>query len=146
MRAWIIGTILITLFSACVATKVVSNKTENPFLGKVKTISVGDVFYENVNCYGEDNGAGYVYKGECSKYDLTLVGQTDEKITLQYREYMKPVAGPYGGYRMDAPWLVKDGFNRNLDYSIKEPLIRYKNNTFQILELKSGMITYKKVQ
>ena len=124
------------------APQLVNIKEVTPQVGVERTAFTGDVFFEYVNCYGEDNRFGSVFNGECIKYDLTVVGVSKEKITLQYREYMKPVAGPYGGYKLNAPWLVKEAFTKNLEYSTEDGHIRYKSRSFKILNATGSSISY----
>ena len=83
--------------SACISK--VNIKEERPHLGEVRTTNIGDLFFAKIDCYGDDNGMGVVFDGECYKYDLSLIGVTDNQITLQYREYMKPV-NKYGAYKI----------------------------------------------
>ena len=139
---FIVCIISIIFFVSCVPSKV-NIKQENPNPGIVSKANIGDAFFEKVICYGEDNGYGTVFNGECLKYDLSLIGVTDTEITLQYREYTKPV-NQYGGHKINEPWLVKDGFTRDLKYATKNREITYKNHVFTLLKVDSGGVTYQK--
>ena len=140
MRAIFLTTIAFLV--GCVAPQAVNIKTVRPDIGTERTVYTGDVLFESINCYGQDNGFGIVFNGDCIKFDLTVVGVSKDKITLQYREYMKPVAGKYGGYRVKDPWLVKEGFTRNLEYSPDDGYLRYKGYSFKILSTTGSSITY----
>ena len=138
MKNLIFMFLVIVTLSACISK--VNIKEERPHLGEVRTTNIGDLFFAKIDCYGDDNGMGKVYNGECYKYDLSLIGVTDDQITLQYREYMKPV-NKYGAYKIKNSWLLKDGFTRDLEYSTKDDYITYKNHKFKIMEINTGSIT-----
>ena len=136
-----IVSVVIAFLVGC-GPQLVNIKKGTPQVGVERTAYEGDVFFAYVDCYGEDNGFGTVFKGDCTKYDLTLLGVSWESITLQYREYMKPAAGQYGGYRLDGRWLVKEGFTKNLEYSTEDGRIRYKSHSFKILDVTGNSIYY----
>jgi len=111
------------------------------------TIGIGDVFFFQEVMTGEDNYFGSVFKGDAYKIELLVSSATKEKITLDYSEYMKPVAGQYGGYRKDGPWIKKPAFDKTLEFDLKETnTIYYKGFEFEIVNISGGKISYKRIK
>ena len=95
--------------------------------------------------YGDDNYAGSVFNGDAIMFTLTVVSLNEKTLSLQYREYTKPVAGPYGGFRAAGNWLIKAGYNQKYDYELNNKTIRFQNYEFEIVDFKNGRIQYKRI-
>lgn len=138
---------IIILFVGCAGTPINISKIS---LGQneSKVAGVGDVFFSKEQMKGEDNGFGSVFNGDAFKFDLTVVSATSSKIALEYNEYIKPLAGQYGGYRKDGAWLIRDKFTKKLEYEITESEneISYKSYKFKIIKVNGGQIEYLRIQ
>lgn len=115
-----------------------------PAMGTETKANVGDVFFDYTKINGQDNGFGTLF-GTNFRFALTITALNEKEIALQYEEYMKQTLGAYGGFYKDAPWLIKQGFNKTFTYSPKET-IRFKGYEFEPISVSNGQITYKRVK
>ena len=131
----------------CAGTPISISKT-SPTSNELQTAGVGDVFFSKEEMNGEDNGFGSVFNGNAYKFDLTVVSASETKIALEYNEYMKPIAGEYGGYRKDEAWLIKDKFTKRFDYELADSnkTISYKKYKFKIAKVNDGQIEYMRIE
>jgi len=138
---------VLTLLVSCAGTPINISETF-PSQNEPQVAGVGDVLFSNEEMNGEDNGFGSVFNGDAFKLDLTVVSASSSKITLEYNEYIKPLAGQYGGYRKDESWLIRDKFTKKLEYEISETEneISYKAYKFKILKVSGGQIEYMRIQ
>ncbi len=139
------------LLSGCVSTGPsgpVDVQTSNPIVGNEKTVHVGDVLFDSVNCNGHDNGVGNIFEGNCFKYELSVTGILNDKVILQYHEYTKPkhqgTTASY--YRMDDGWIIKDGFNKSLEYPSDIQKIHFKSHVFDIQSIDKNSIKYRRTK
>lgn len=116
-----------------------------PGINNILTVGVGDEFFRRELMYGEDNYAGSIFKGDATMFTLTVVGLNEKMISLQYREFTKPVAGPYGGFRYGGSWLIKDGYNQKYEYDLSLKKIRFKEYEFEVIGFNEGRIQYKRI-
>jgi hypothetical protein len=116
-----------------------------PNKNEVKIAGVGDEFFRHELMYGDDNYAGSVFNGEATMFSLTVVSLNEKTLSLQYREFTKPVAGPYGGFKSGGGWLIKEGYNQKYDYELTNKTIRFQNYEFEIVGFKDGRIQYKRI-
>lgn len=108
--------------------------------------SIGEIFFEREVMTGEDNHFGSVFYGDAQRIELVVRSATKDKLVLDYSEYMKPVAGPYGGYRKDGAWLKKPAFDKALEFDLKESkTVFFQKYEFEIVDVKGGRITYKRI-
>jgi len=108
--------------------------------------SIGEIFFEREVMTGEDNHFGSVFYGNAQRIELVVRSATKDKLVLDYSEYMKPVAGQYGGYRKDGAWLKKPAFDKVLEFDIKEAkTIFFQKYEFEIVDVKGGRISYKRI-
>ena len=106
--------------------------------------NIGDTFLDYTKINGQDNGFGTLF-GSNFRFALTITSLNEKEIALQYEEYFKSPTGAYGGFYKDAPWLIKQGFNKTFTYSPKET-IRFKGYEFELISVTNGQITYKRIK
>ena len=71
------------------------------------------------------------------RYELTIIELSKDKIGFQYSEYFSPSMGR---------WMIKEGFNKRLDFSLKDKVIYFKDYEFKILSFSKGKIKYKRTR
>lgn len=116
-------------------------------VGVEQTARVGDIFFEREIMTGEDNHAGSVFYGDAQRIELRVKAASQKRLALDYSEFMKPVAGPYGGYRIQEPWLKKASFDRAVEYDLSESkLVPFQRYLFEVLDVAGGTVKFKRVQ
>ena len=95
-------------------------------LNAEREAGVGDSFF-TLESFGEAH----------TKYELTIIELSKDKIGFQYSEYFSPSIGK---------WMIKEGFNKRFDFSLKEKVIYFKDYEFKILSFSKGKIKYKRIQ
>ena len=74
---------------------------------------------------------------QCNKFDLSVVELSNKKVALQYAEYFK---------NGNDPWMIKTAFNKRLDYSLSDKVLRFKGYEFEILSVENGRLHYKRIK
>jgi hypothetical protein len=128
--------------SACAPTNI-NIQISSPFANETKTAGVGDVFFHYESMTGEDNHFGKACLGSNSMFELTVVQLTESNISLQYREFMKPISKA-GCYSISEPWLVKQAFSQEFKYDLAQKVIKFKSYEFKVLEVSGGSIKYQR--
>jgi hypothetical protein len=128
--------------SAC-AIKKVSIQDSSPFANETKTAGVGDVFFHYESMTGEDNYAGRIFNGQATMFELTVIQVTESTVSLQYREYTK-TPNAQGGYMLNGPWIVKQGYNQEYKYDLATKVIKFKGYEFKVLDVSNGSIKYQR--
>lgn len=133
------------MLSGCAGAPInIDRVGQNP--GIVLNTSIGEIFFEREVMTGEDNHFGSVFYGDAHRIELVVRSATKDKLVLDYSEYMKPVAGPYGGYRKDGAWLKKSAFDKALEFDLNESkVVFFQKYEFEIIDVKGGRITYKRI-
>ncbi len=109
--------------------------------------SVGEIFFSREVMTGQDNGMGRVFNGKDYKIEIVVRSATAEKLVLDYSEFMKPVAGQYGGYMKDGEWLKKPAFDKSLEFDLKESKnVFYKEYEFSIDSVGGGRLVYTRTK
>ncbi|BCO11327.1 hypothetical protein GEOBRER4_n1626 [Citrifermentans bremense] len=135
---------VLMLFGCAGAPINIDRVGQNP--GMQLNTSIGEIFFEREVMTGEDNHFGSVFYGDAQRVELVVRSATKDKLVLDYSEYMKPVAGPYGGYRKDGAWLKKPAFGKALEFDLKESkTVFFQKYEFEIIDVKSGRISYKRI-
>jgi hypothetical protein len=135
---------VLMLFGCAGAPINIDRVGQNP--GTQLNTNIGEIFFEREIMTGEDNHFGSVFYGDAQRIELVVRSATRDKLVLDYSEYMKPVAGPYGGYKKDDAWLKKPAFDKVLEFDLKEAkTVYYKKYEFEIVDVKGGRITYKRI-
>ncbi|MCK4739065.1 MAG: hypothetical protein KAT46_03875 [Deltaproteobacteria bacterium] len=107
-----------------------------PGLNEKYAASMGDTFFK----YSVTNNRGGSPNNW--KFDLTVVELTPEKLSLQYSEYTL-YTNPYSYV---TNWMIKNGFNKTLNYSLKNKTIHFKNYIFEVQSIENGKIRYKRTR
>jgi hypothetical protein len=131
----------------CIGPKQINIDNVGQKQGILLNSSVGEVFFEREVMTGEDNGYGFVFKGDAQRIELVVRSASKDKLVLDYSEYMKPLESRYGGYKKDGAWLKKPAFDKLLEFNLNESKIVFFNKfEFEIIEVKGGRITYKRIK
>lgn len=156
----------LTLFvlTGCMIPGVIENiNTYKPKINEEKTAFVGDIFFTQVEEMGQKYTSAdgkrteTVIQPDGTRFDLVVVELNDQKVGLQYSEYMRevtyaqnpflPPGGPGAMTRVAGPnWLIKQGFNKRFDYAVTDKVIRFKGYEFEILGVDKGQIKYKRIK
>lgn len=152
------------LFTGCMIPGAFENiNTYKPDINEEKTAFVGDTFFvhveETVQKYASADGkrTQTVIQPDGTRFDLVVVELNDQKIGLQYSEYVREVnyvqnpmslpGGPGAVSRVAGPnWLIKQGFNKRFDYAIADKVIRFQGYEFEIIGMEKGQLKYKRIK
>lgn len=130
--------ILIMFFTGCATTSgpIIAGK---PDINQESTAGIGDTFFTYLEQRPVDTMqvlfSPVPTPPSGSRFDLTILELTIEKISLQYSEFFQGTRG----------WMIKDGFNKTFTYSPKET-IRFKGYEFEPISITNGQLTYKRVK
>lgn len=115
----------------------------SPNLNDEKDVSVGDTFFtfEHKNVVRDPLFGEFIAEFESFRFDLTLV-ELGGKIGLQYSEYIYKMPA----YPAQGGWLIKEGFNKRLDYAPADKVIRFKDYEFEILGVAGGQLKYRRIK
>lgn len=125
------------LFAGC-TPRIISVYNLN--LGGERIARVGDIFFDHEEGWSVVGDAD-PFHHDPFKFDLTIVELTDQKIGLQYAEYIR--SSPIG-FRF--AWLIKQGFNKRFDYAVADKIIHFKDYEFEIVSVDKGQIKYKRIK
>lgn len=134
------------ILNGCAGAPIKIDRTDQD-TNVILNTSIGEIFFAREVMTGEDNYTGSVFNGDAYRVELVVRSATKEKLVLDYSEYMKPIAGAYGGYRKDGAWLKKPAFDKTLEFDLKETnVVFYQKYEFEIIEIKGGKITYRRTK
>ena len=141
----ICAVLLSVSISACLPTNI-NRQIADPSYNETNTVTagVGTVFFHYETMTGQDNGFGMVFNGQATMFELTVIELTQSTITLQYREYTKS-PGPQGGYSLNSPWIVKQGYDQEYKYDLAERIIKFKGFEFVVIEASGDSIFYQRI-
>jgi len=129
--------LFIFIFAGCTTTGTVNPAiTGTPAVGVESSVSVGDIFFN------KEPQIKPFATNQQGKFDLTVVELNDKKIGLQYAEYLYTM----NFNTFQSAYLVKQGFNKRFDYDLSNKVIRFKGYEFEVLSVKDGMLTYKRLK
>lgn len=139
-----IGLILLMLFlfNGCVPMQPTDSKPIEagiPNIAVEKSSGVGDAFFEFTHM-------GSFWTNDNWKFDLTIVELNDQKIGLQYSEYLYSQPRVVGFTTIPGGWMIKDGFNKRFDYAVADKVIRFKGYEFEVVSVEKGQIKYKRIK
>lgn len=116
---------LIVLFSLIGCMALTPFKTISINQNEEKTAGIGDTFFEYMEGQEEHMlQMGIIADGY--KYDLTILELNQERVGLQYNEFVYQRAYSVGYTTVPGGWVVKQGFNKRFDYAVIDKIIRFK--------------------
>lgn len=103
-----------------------------PSINETGAVTLGQILlsYERKLYYSKP----YPYTYNMSKFDLTVTEVSEQRIGLSYSEYMGK----------EDSWLIKQGFTKELSYSPRDKIIRFRDYEFEILSVENGIIKYRR--
>jgi hypothetical protein len=132
-------------FAGCAGVPV--NYDASPQVpNKILDTKIGDIFFERETMTGEDNRAGWVFFGNAMRIELSVRAATKDKLVLDYSEYTKPM-NQSGGYQRYGQWFKRPAFDKTMEYDLTDSkIISFQKYEFEIIEIKGGRITYKRLK
>ena len=115
--------------------------------GEERIAGIGDTFF--IHAQGQsmkDPFVGEIVTNDSSRYDLTILELTQEKIGFQYNEYFYEPGRTVGYQSIPGGWMVKQGYNKRFDYAVADKIVRFKGYEFEILSVENGQIKYRRIK
>lgn len=117
----------------------------NMELSGERIAGMGDVFFDHSEGWGFEGGTEPFFNHPF-RFELIVVELTNEKMGLQYNEFTKlQRMGTYGPTTMP-DWVIKQGFNKRLDYVLADKVIHFKDFGFEIISVDKGQIKYRRIK
>lgn len=148
MKKLLILFFALLLFTGCATMQQPTTKT-TPDLNEGRSAGIGDVFFEYVMVTPVDPMSvafGVTPPQNDVRFDLTILELNDQKIGLQYSEYLYRYPQTIGYTTIPGGWMIKEGFNKRFDYAVVDKTIRFKGYEFEIVSVEKGQIKYKRIK
>jgi hypothetical protein len=130
---------IITIMIGCAGIPV-NYHNDHPRLNGSKHTYIGQDIYFEEFIIGEGDYSGYIFGNSC-RYELILMMVSKSKVVIEYNEYIK--SSSYGEFRMDGPWLIRQGFTKQFEYELTDGKgeIAYKKLRFVIVGVENHGIS-----
>ena len=148
-------TLLAAFLTGCLSMPYYERTDVNVVVGNDSIARIGDTFFEHAFRAGADNGTGallssYVDNIENTsfKYVLTLSAATQDKVVLDYSEYVLSNLNQYGAISKNLNnWMRRSAYDRRLEYDLTESnKIFFKDVEFEVIQSIGGYVKYRRLK